>query len=40
MKQLGKAMMILFIAGVLIPMTEAQNTGTEMSLWQARRALK
>lgn len=41
MKQLGKAMMILFIAGgVLIPMAGAQNTGTEMSLWQARRALK
>jgi tetratricopeptide (TPR) repeat protein len=41
MKRLGKAMMILFIASVvLIPMAEAQNTGTEMSLWQARRALK
>jgi len=41
MKQLGKALMILFIASVvLIPMAVAQNTGTEMSLWQARRALK
>ena len=40
MKQLGKAMMILFIASVvLIPMAGAQNTGTEMSLWQARRFL-
>jgi tetratricopeptide (TPR) repeat protein len=40
MKRVGKAMMILFIASVvLIPMPGAQNTGTEMSLWQARRAL-
>jgi tetratricopeptide (TPR) repeat protein len=41
MRVAGKTMMMLLIASlVLIPMAGAQNTGTEMSLWQARRALK